>query len=295
MGIKHRDYTTPSSLGSYFGVGFNDPHTQLQIDLGLEDDNFDDDAEARMLLGNVLEDSVLNYFEQAMGLIIDERNDELREFYDGKIKGKVDGMTTIDGVRTVVECKVSNAQSYKFTENAGYLFQVQAYMLATDTTQAMLCGLYQGKPIYKIIHRDEDIINDIKEMTDYIVDVLIGLDDFDNYPQHLFEKYSKVKMLEPLDNVSLVDVEHFSILTDLKAQKKVIEDDIKMIENTLKEKFDTGIWENSVYKVTLSESSRVGGIDLDRLSIEHPEIDYSAYMKPSSTFKTMRITKKKVK
>jgi len=59
MSKKHRDYVTPSSIGSYFGVGFNDPYDQLQVDLGLEDNNFDDEARARMLLGTVLEESVL--------------------------------------------------------------------------------------------------------------------------------------------------------------------------------------------------------------------------------------------
>jgi len=295
VSLKHRDYTTPSSIGSYFGVGFNDPSDQLQIDLGLEDNNFDAEAEARMLLGTVLEDSVIDYFEQLFGIIITDRNDELMEFYDGKMKGKIDGRTMYNGVDTVVEVKVSNAKSYRFTENLGYLMQIQCYMLATGTQQALLCGLYQGKPIYKLIQRDEEMITDIKAMTDYVVDVLIGLDDFENYPDDLVYKYSKKTLLEPLEEVDLVDIETFSDLTDLKAQKKTIDGEIKVLEGHIKTKFNTGKWENTVYKVALSEGVRKGGIDLDRLSIEHPEIDYSTYMKPSSTYRTLRITRKKVK
>jgi|LGOV01.1.fsa_nt_gb hypothetical protein len=293
MSKKHRDYTTPSSIGSYFGVGFNEPDDQIKIDLGLEDDNFDDEARARMLLGTKLEDSVIDYFEDIFHIVIDERNDELMEFYDGKIKGKVDGMTVFNGLKTVVEVKVSNAKSYKFTENLGYLMQVQCYMLATDAEQALLCGLYQGKPIYKLIPRDEEMIADIKDMTDFVVDVLVGFDDFINYPKELMEKYSNKTLLEPLEDVDETDIDHFDSLSELKTQKKEIDGTIKRIETRIKEKFETGKWENDYYKVALSSSVRKGGVDLDRLSIEHPEIDYTAYMKPSSSYRTLRITKKK--
>ena len=161
MSLKIRNYVTPSSLGSYFGVGFLEPEEQIEIDLGNKEQTFDEDSEDRMRLGRCLEDSALNYFEETLGIVIEERNDQLRNFYDNKMLGKIDGMTILNGEKTVVENKISNAKSYRFTENLGYIFQVQSYMMATDTKQALLCGLYQGKPIYKIIQRDEEMIKDI--------------------------------------------------------------------------------------------------------------------------------------
>jgi len=216
-------------------------------------------------------------------------------FNDNKMKGKIDGRTMYNGIDTVVEVKVSNAKSYKFTENLGYLMQVQCYMMATETQQALLCGLYQGKPIYKVIPRDEEMIADIMRMSDYIVDVLMGLDEFENYPEDLVLKYSKTSLLEPLEGVDEIDIDSFGHLVNLKASKKDIDAEIKLIEGIIKEKFETGKWEDASYKVALSEGSRRGGVDLDRLSIEHPEIDYTTYMKPSSTYRTLRITKKKRK
>ena len=169
---KIRNYVTPSSLGSYFGVGFLSPEEQIEVDLGNTEQYFDEEAEDRLRLGRVLEDSVLNYFEEALGIIIEERNDELRVFYDNKMMGKVDGIAVFNGEKTVVENKISNAKSYKFTENMGYIFQVQSYMMATNTKQALLCGLYQGKPVYKVIYRDEEMIRDIKRMVEFVYDML---------------------------------------------------------------------------------------------------------------------------
>ena len=55
--IKVRDYVRSSSLGSYFGVGFNSPKDQFLLDTGQAVQEFDDDAQARMDLGNELEDA----------------------------------------------------------------------------------------------------------------------------------------------------------------------------------------------------------------------------------------------
>lgn len=290
---KIRNYVTPSSLGSYFGVGFNSPEEQIAIDLGQEEAYFDDAAKARMTLGNMLEDATLNYFEHALGVIINERNDQLRTFYDNKMKGKIDGMTIYNGLPTVVENKISNSKTYKFTENMGYVFQVQSYMMATDTEQAIICGLYQGQPIYKVIQKNEEMIQDIKTMVDFVYDMLMGFESWDNFPYHLTEKYSGVKALDNLENVNNEDEELFNELADLKAEKASIEQEINYIEEKIKNKFESGKYENDRIKLTISEAVRRGGLDTDRLSIEHPEINYDNYIKPSTTYKTLRVNIKK--
>lgn len=295
MANKVRYYLNSSAIGSYFGVGFNEPHEQFLIDSGQVEDTFDDEAQARMDLGNTLEDPVLDYFEQQLKIIIDGRNQEMMNFYDDKLKGIVDGMTTWNGLKTVVECKVSNAQSYKFTENMGYLFQVQAYMLATEAEQAILLGLYQGKPIYKVIPRDEEIIEDIKTMADFVYEVLIGLADWSEYPVELYEKYAKRSPLEDFDNITDLDVEIFSDIAKLKQEKATIEKQLKALEGQVKMKFDTGKYQGEDFNFTLSEGSRKGGIDTDLLSIEHPDIDLSKYEKAPSVYKTIRVSRKKGK
>lgn len=289
---KIRNYITPSSLGSYFGVGFLSPEEQIEIDLGNKEQYFDEEAQARLMLGRNLEDATLNYFEEAFGIVITDRNDELINFYDNKMKGKVDGITIFNDVKTVVENKISNARSYKFTENLGYHFQVQSYMMATNTDQALLCGLYQGKPIYKVIPRDEEMITDIKTMVDFVYDMLMGFETWENFPYNLVEKYSGKTILEDIKNISEGEIDTISELAELKEERSSLDKEIRAIESQLKEKWNTGKYENDNIKLTISEVRKRGSIDIDRLSIDHPEINYSNYIKDDIVYKTIKVNKK---
>jgi hypothetical protein len=296
--MKTRYYVNPSSLGSYFGCGFLSPDEQIQIDLGQAEQEFDEAAQDRMDWGRFLEDGALNFFENKFKCKIEERNDHLLELYDGKIHGKVDGVTVIDGKRTVVENKISNAQ-YKFTEAPGYLFQVQSYMIDGDYEQCLLCGSYQGRPIYKMIQPDLDMIADIKEMTDFVVDVMMGVADFDeNYPEHLLAKYSNVHKLTPIENVSDQIQTYWTLLGNLNKSKAEIEKTIKDLNETYAEFMEEldgyadGKFENDFIKVTVGTYERKGALDADALSLDYPKINYTKYMKPASTYK---VTKIKVK
>jgi hypothetical protein len=294
-----KTYTNPSSLGSYFGVGFNTPQEQFGIDLGELEKEFDEQAQDRMLLGNVLEDASLNYFEQKLGIIIDNRNVEKINLYGGKIVGKVDGSCTLNGIPTVVENKISNSDSYRFTDNLGYHIQCQAYMIDNVYQQALLCGLYQGKPIYKIIPRNEEMIKDIKEMVDFVVECLLGFSDFEkDFPHHLYEKYSHKKSLKTLDELDERQNMLIEKLSKLKKQAnefKEIEKEIEEIEDELKSDFEEGIIDRPTFKLILQTQSRSGGLDQDALMLDYPEIDFTRYKKPSSSFKTLRFTFKKMK
>ena len=157
MALKERYDVIASSLSSYFGVGFNTVQEQLDIDLGLIEKEFDDDAQDRMNLGICLEEGCLNYFEKKLNIIIDERNSEYKYACDGKLKCKRDGRTFLDGIETGVENKYSNSSTGSFTEDIGYKLQCQAYMMAWGLDQWILCGMWQGKPQYKLIKKDEEI------------------------------------------------------------------------------------------------------------------------------------------
>ena len=297
--MEHRNQmrmsVTPSSLGSYFGVGFNTPQEQLDIDLGIVIPEFDEEAQDRMLLGRALETGMLNYFEEKMNIKITKRNTETLEFYDGKIRGKLDGFTVINDVPTVVECKISNAKSYKFTDDFGYYLQCQAYMLGTNTQQAMLCGQWQGKPIYKFIRRDEGVIDEIRRMVDFLVDVFMGLDSFENYPLDILSKYSKQTILPTIKDMKPEDLADAANLVQYKLSYKALEKKIDEIEDRFKTVYDIGMYDAPDFKITLSDGYREGSLDLDRLSIEHPEIDYTKYKKEGTRYRTLRLTPKKGK
>lgn len=297
MSPKSRDYVNSSALGSYFGVGFNSPNDQIEIDLGHIEPEFDEAAQDRMALGRFLEDSAINYFEDKLGITVTDRNESLITGLDGRLVGKIDGKTELNGVETVVEMKISNSQSGPFTENMGYILQCQAYMLMTQTKQALLCGLYQGKPIMKIVKRDEQIIDDITRMVTFIHEVLVGINTFDNYPTDILERYSKVQLLETIENLAPKDEEDLMSLAVLKDKKKVLEDQITAIETRLKENYDSGKFENDLISFSISQNERKGGLDEMNLSIwlsaNGIDIDLEQFRKPTSRYKTLKIKSKR--
>lgn len=284
-----KDYLRVSSLGSYFGVGFNDPAQQFKYDMDLEQQEFDEDSQRRINLGKVFEDASLDYFETELGIKISDRNTKTLSFYDDKLHGKLDGLTLYNGEKTVVENKISNSQGGKFTEDIGYHFQCQAYMLATDSKQALLLGIYQGKPIYTLLKRDEGMIADIKTMVDFILDYAQGLESWDNYPVHLMQKYSNTKMLTPIKDVDKGTLEAIKRIKELAESIKVLEKEKAQLEAEIKDRYETGVIESDGIKCTIAEQTRAGGYDIDLMSIEHPEIDYAKYRKPDSTFRVLRI------
>lgn len=289
---KNRHYINASSLASYFGVGFLSPQEQFLVDKGDAVQEWDEDAQDRLNLGKYLENASLDFFENKFGIAIHSRNVEVVEFYDGKIRGKFDGIAELNGRPTVVENKISNSQSGRFTENKGYILQVQAYMMKDTFDQALLCGLYQGKPIYTIIEKDEEIINDIKEMADFVVDALIGVTDFEeDYPEHLYEKYTNKTRPRTVEELEEEHKAYFTQLAMLNDRKKDIENQIDALKKSIPEidEFNDIIYEDEHMKVSIRTYENPGRFDLDTFSIEHPEIDTSKYRKPSYMVKRTKV------
>lgn len=275
--IKQRFYITPSSLASYFGCGFNTPEEQFAIDSGEKAADFDEDSKLRMALGNHLEDAIIQYFEnEVFHTPITDRNTELKWGYDEKILYKIDGKLIYKDKPTIFENKVSNSKSYRFTENMGYHIQVQAYMLCEGYEQAILGGLYQGKPIWKLITINNDIVEDIKTVTDFIYNCLNGMADFvEDYPRHILEKYGVEKIYEPIENLSDYTIEYFHKLAELNSKKSDIEKEIKLLKEQHEEDFDvsSGVYEDDKVKVRVSEWLQKGSFDLDRFKLAHPDIN----------------------
>lgn len=287
-----RTYVRPSSLGSYFGVGFNDPFTQLQIDMGDIEETFDEDAEDRMSVGRHFEDPSLNYFEDKLKIIISNRNDKVYEFYDGKMRGKIDGMTWLNGEETVVENKVSQSDYENFVDKKAYHFQVQCYMLATNTHQALLCGFQRGKPLYRLIYRDNDMIKDIKEMVDFVTGVMAGTRQWSEYPNHLYEKYTSKKALPNITDIDNSIKAKFVRLNDLRQQKNALEDQIKELSDELIPSFESGVYDDGQVRIIVSESEGRVSYDMNTLMLEHPEIPWMDYSRKSPNYKQIRVTKR---
>ncbi|MCK9327628.1 MAG: hypothetical protein M0P69_19190 [Bacteroidales bacterium] len=291
---QSRYYVRPSSIGSYFGVGWNTPEDQLKYDANKEEQEFDEASEDRMSLGRHLEDATLDYFADKLGVEIVERNRDLLDIYDGNIKGKFDGIIyTNDGKKILVENKISNAQSGPFTENPAYMFQIQSYLIDESLDKALLCGLWKGKPIFKWIERDEEMIVDIKRMVDWVTAALLGFDTFDTFPWDLYEKYSKSPKPATLE-VDARGAEYLHKLGALNAAKSGIEKQIKDLKKEYEDvEFGTaGTFENDFVKVRVSEFVRKGSIDHHSLSLDHPEIDLDKYRDAETKVQTVRVTLK---
>ena len=294
MAVKERFDVIASSLGSYFGVGFNTVQEQLDIDLGKTEKIFDEDAQDRMDLGNAMEDGCMNYFEKKMGILIDERNTEYQYACEGKLKCKRDGRTYLDGVETGWENKYSNG-SENPSESLGYIIQCQAYMMAWNLDQWVLAGMWQGKPFYKLIKKDEELQKDINIIVDAVVEIEMGLREIDDYPWDIVEKYSKQVQLKELTSEDLEDYdkELLQNLGLLKQKKKEIDEKITELEAYAKLHYEDSKYEDDKFKHTISTSSGRKTFDKYTFSIEHATIDFNKYMVEGASYRTIRITPKK--
>jgi hypothetical protein len=293
MSVKVRDYVRASSLGSYFGVGYNDPKDQFLIDTGQAVEQFDEASQDRMNLGSYLENATLDFFANKFGVEIVGRNIKTKTFLDGMLVGKMDGeYVDSDGKKVIVENKISNSQSGVFTENLGYHIQVQSYLLDHSYDYALLCGLYQGKPVFKFIYPDEAIQADIQEMVTFVTSAMMGLLDFDqDFPRHLFEKYAKKQVdFLPIDDIPLDEVMKMERLIDLKQQVKSLEKEIDALDSEIKNKYSVGKIKTDKGTINISEGSRKGFIDEFALAFDNPELDLEQYRKPSSTFRSIRVS-----
>ena len=294
--LKERHNVIASSLSSYFGVGFNTVQEQIDIDLGNIEKEFDDEAQDRMDLGNAMENGCMDYFEKKMGILIDERNSEMKYACNGQLKCKRDGRTFLDGVETGWENKYSNA-AVSFVDDLGYHIQCQAYMMAWGLDQWVLAGMWQGKPQYVLIKKDEEIQKDIETIVNAVVEIELGLREVSEYPWEIVEKYSKQKPLKELTDSDLEDYDKQLLqnLGQLKQQKKAIDEKIKEFEDYAKEHYDDSKYEDSLFKYTLSTSNGRRTFDKNTFSIENPTIDISKYYVEGSPYRTIRITPKKQK
>lgn len=296
-GIKERFDVIASSLSSYFGVGFNTVQEQLDIDLGKTEKIFDDEAQDRMNLGNAMENGCMDYFEKKMGILIDERNSEYKYACNGQLKCKRDGRTFLEGVETGWENKYSNSTNECFTDSLGYYIQCQAYMMAWNLDQWVLSGMWQGKPVYRLIKKDVEIQKDIETIVNAVVEIEMGLREIEDYPWEIVEKYSKQNQLKVLTDADLEEYDKTLLknMAKLKQQKKIIDNKIKDFEDYAKIHYEDSKYEDDMFRYSISTSKGRSTFDKNKFSIEHPTIDVSKYYIEGNSFRTIRIIPKKAK
>lgn len=147
-----------------------------------------------------------------------------------------------------------------------------------------------------VIPYDEEVMNDIVEMTTLVWAILNGELEEDFFPQHLVDKYSGVTVVEE----EVVEYEEED--NDLASEFIRIKEEMKHLkkqEDAIKEYFKTKYpyteYHNDEMKVAVNDRNRKGSIDLDKLITDHPEIDIEQYRKPDSSYKVVDIRAKKAK
>ena len=212
------------------------------------------------------------------------------------LKCKRDGRTFIDGEEVGVENKYSNSQSKNFIDDIGYQIQCQAYMETWGLNKWVLCGMWQGKPQWRVINRNDELLKDMEEIIEAVYEILTGLRDRKDYPWHIVEKYSKQKELIHVDPSTLEDYDKrlFKTLGTIKEQIKTLTDKKDELEDYIKDNYEDCKYSDENVSLTVSSCSGRKNFDKNTFSIENPTIDVEKYMKEGKPYRTIRCTIKKV-
>lgn len=280
-----------SSLGDYFGVGFNPVKKRLEMDLGESDKELSKDETDRVMLGKCLENGILDWYEYFLGTPIINRNTETMTFMDGMIRGKIDGECIYNGEPTIVECKDSNSAT-KFTDSLGYILQCQAYMEAKGYKQALLLGLQSGVPSANLIKYDEELVKDIYTVAEHATAILSGIDTMEDYCWNIVDKY-KENSEEPEElNLTENDFKAIDDLMEIKAKIKELKEAQDKIEKSFKQDRTNAQYSDGTYSVKITTTSRDNGYNMDMIKLAYPDIDFERFKKPSSTMQRLTIKRK---
>lgn len=252
--------------------------------------------------GNTLEEVVAEEFSKRTGKKVRRRN---RVFEHSKypfLRANID--RDIVGENAVLECKTANQYlANEWDEDEipiQYICQVQHYMNVLNLDYVYFAVLIGGqKFIWKKMERDQELIDMITEKlvefwTENVekgiepaIDGLKATSDF------LTQRY-----LDTEDNQTELNAafdENIANLARLKGDKKIIEENITLLENELKQalgKSDAtiGITPNNIVSWKKTQSKR---LDKKKLAEKYPDVadDEDIY----STNVTKRLTIKKIK
>lgn len=252
--------------------------------------------------GNTLEEVVAEEFSKRTGKKVRKRNQVFEHPKYPFLRANID--RDVVGENAVLECKTANqylANEWDDDEiPIQYICQVQHYMNVLNLDYVYIAVLIGGqKFVWKKMERDQELIDMITEKlvefwTENVekgiepaVDGLKATSDF------LTQRY-----LDTEDNQTELNAafdENIANLARLKGDKKIIEENIMLLENELKQalgKSDAtiGITPNNIVSWKKTQSKR---LDKKKLIEKYPDVadDEDIY----STNVTKRLTIKKIK
>ena len=289
--MKERFTVQASSLGDYFGVGFNSIQDRIAIDLGEKEKEVLKDELDRMKLGQCLESGILDYYEYLLGVSIFNRNTETLTFMNDMVRGKIDGECIYNGEPTIVECKDSNSAN-SFTDSMGYQLQCQSYMEAKGYKQALLLGLQNGVPSATLIRYDEELVKDIYTVVEHATAILSGIETLDDYCWDIVNKYKNEPEIR--EDMKLSDDDKLDIeeLVKIKASIKELKEKQDEIETKLKGSYTNAKYEDDKYSIKITTSKRAGGYNMDMIKLTYPDIDFDRFKKQDSVSQRITIRKK---
>lgn len=252
--------------------------------------------------GNTLEEVVAEEFSKRTGKKVRKRNQVFEHQKYPFLRANID--RDVVGENAVLECKTANqylANEWDDDEiPIQYICQVQHYMNVLNLDYVYIAVLIGGqKFLWKKMERDQELIDMITEKlvefwTENVekgiepaIDGLKATSDF------LTQRY-----LDTEDNQTELNAafdENIANLARLKGDKKIIEENIMLLENELKQalgKSDAtiGITPNNIVSWKKTQSKR---LDKKKLIEKYPDVadDEDIY----STNVTKRLTIKKIK
>jgi hypothetical protein len=155
--------------------------------------------------------------------------------------------------------------------------------------------LYHGKPIYKIIPRDEETINLIGMLVDFLYDCFSGLASPSEFPYHLIGYYAGAGSVVEEVNFDEDDKALATELYGLRLAAKMYDPRINELETYFKSKFKNVKYDADQFSVSITTSTRKGGLDIDAIKMDYPTLNEDKYKMPDSEYTTLRFAKKKPK
>lgn len=289
--MSARNSVTASTLGSYFGVGYNKPLEQLGYDKGEDEIHFMEAQEQAMEVSSLVEEGILDIVEARNNCIITQRNTETLTAMDGKLRVRKDGFTSINGENYVVEVK-HVASGGNLINNKGYHFQVMAQIIAErekgiKVDKGILAGLYKGKYYQIILELTPELEQDIHIMINTVVAILQGDLPETMFPANITDKYSPLQVESEEFKESDIDI--VNNLIDIKENIKELKEQEKNATDYLKERYESLDYTTAEgSNITVSNQIRKGKVDLEAIVTDHPEVDIEKYRKEPSSYKVIR-------
>ena len=231
--------------------------------------------------GNVLEEIVAKEFTERTGKKVRRRNQVFEHPLHPFLRANID--RDVVGENAILECKTANSFLAKEWDGdevpMSYLCQIQHYMNVLNRDSAYIAVLIGGqKFIWKKVDRDQELIDMITErlVEFWEANVLQGIepevDGSQATTKFIKEHYAEVGEEQITLSAEFDDLVNERI--QLKKDKKLIDEQINRVENTIKQKLGSnhasvGVSPNFVITLKGYESRR---INKKKLEEKYPKV-----------------------